>query len=247
MANENGPSMEEIGYFRVTSRNGPEILSQCQLEQQDIQNLLPNSTILEVGSGLNQELAKHLKTIRPDITTVSLDPTLGITVYQQRFFIETSADGKQLEYKLSQGLTPEQKDQTTAVQNQRIKTAEENSIAALAQSLPFKDNAFDLIIDSFGPGTWFCNKPETTQRYVSELCRVLKPNGLAIIFPVDNWKEYVFSENDEQRNQEAKQRFLSSLQQLNSSGEIKIEFYQQVNTGKNIRIGAKITKNPHDK
>lgn len=68
-------SLEDIGTFRVTPRSFEDYQDTFEIRAKDFP---PNAMVLDVGSGLNQEFAKGLSELRPDVKVVSLDASLAL-------------------------------------------------------------------------------------------------------------------------------------------------------------------------
>ncbi|MBW6442151.1 hypothetical protein K0B04_04610, partial [Patescibacteria group bacterium] len=64
-------------------------------------------------------------------------------------------------------------------------------VAALAPKLPIASNSIDLLVDSYGPGTWFLETGTRAKEYFSEISRVLAENGSARIFPIENVQDLI--------------------------------------------------------
>jgi len=249
------PSVDSVGGFRVTSREGEAIMAYSDITEEDIKNLPEKSNILEIGSGVFQEFSQKIKSIRNDINVVSVDPTLAFIHKRENtyntpsgvsdFYAQTR-DKSQISYYLkddySKGLPREAKDDAVKIHELRVKNASKNGgIAALAPNFPFASKSMNLIVDCFGPGTWFCESEKETEDYLKEVYRLLADNGIAIVFPVDNVREFLSYEEDEERNNAAKERVQRTLDNLG----LKYSLFQKdvkVDNVINQRTGVRIER-----
>lgn len=72
---ETNYGLKDIGYFRATPRSLEDYLEIFSLTSSAFAK---NAKILDIGSGTNQEFARGLKQERPDVSVVSLDPSLAL-------------------------------------------------------------------------------------------------------------------------------------------------------------------------
>lgn len=208
------PNINEINYFRVTNRTFEKINENLKIAENYLLNLPTNAKVLEVGSGANQEFANGLKKIRPDIITVSLDPTFALQKGKFAAIVTDWEAGKPtaVMYDSLKNSDEDEENYFQMVQDSRIKNANEtgNVISALAPKLPFQDNSFDLIIDSWAAGYYLRSNLNDTKEYLEDLIRIIKPGGEIRISPLF----------DKHENVESKKKIKYILKSLNS--EIKL-------------------------
>ena len=77
------PKLKDIGYFRTTDRTYEETLKYSNIDNEYIQLLEQDAKVVEMGSGLHQKFANGLKLQRPDITVISIDPSLGVDLNEE--------------------------------------------------------------------------------------------------------------------------------------------------------------------
>ena len=252
---ESIPSVDSIGGFRVTSREGETIMGYSDISEEDIKNLPEKANILEIGSGVFQEFSEKVKGIRNDVNVLSVDPTLafvhqGDNTYRTPagkldFYASISQD-PQISYypknDYAKGLPEEVKAEAIKMHELRVKGASKNAgIAALVPNLPFADKSIHLIVDCFGPGTWFCGDKKETADYLREVTRLLTSDGVAVIFPIDTVAEFMDYEEDSVRNDTAKERVRDVLDNL----QTEYSFFQKdvkVKDAINQRTGVRIEK-----
>ena len=263
MADGSNINLESVGQFRVTSREGKGVLTSCGISAEEILDLPKNATVVEIGSGLFQEVSEAIKKLRDDIKTVSLDPTLGLQANKDFSFsldknsLKFNATTKTSEEKASQityflesdfgkNLPADQKAFAVELHHQRLREASKHGgVAALAPNLPLASESTNLVIDSFGPGTWLCETPDKTKIYLEEIYRLLKPGGSAVIFPIEYIMEYFNLPNtkdDKERIRFAKERVGKALE----NSPIKFDFFVQevaLEERTNNRLGIRL-RNP---
>ncbi len=115
---------------------------------------LQGLTVLDLGSGATEKFSRELKQAGVEADVISLNPDLQKK--SVRDMVQEKADWQ------------------------------EKSIAATAQELPFMDQSFDRIF-GLNSVTLYANPRqgfERTERWLSEVVRVLKPGGEAIVGPI---------------------------------------------------------------
>ncbi|HMS92338.1 MAG TPA: class I SAM-dependent methyltransferase [Candidatus Saccharibacteria bacterium] len=131
------------------------------LIQHDLDLSQLKGKVLDIGSGINETFSKEAAGHGVDV--VSLNPNL-IGEYN-RILIKT-----QSEY----GTEPSATEWLA------------QSVAGLAQELPFADNSFDTVISSAVFPVYIENENERLQ-ILAEISRVLKPGGKAYLSPVPSF------------------------------------------------------------
>jgi len=249
------PSVDSIGAFRVTSREGEAIMGYSDISEEDIKSLPDKANILEIGSGIFQEFSKKIKSIRDDVNVLSIDPTLafihrGDNTYRTPsgeldFYASVNQD-PQINYypkdDYAKNLPAKEKEEAIKMHELRVKEAGDNGgVAAIVPNLPFADKSIHLIVDCFGPGTWFCGNEKETADYLKEVTRLLTDEGVAAIFPIDTVGEFMSYDEDSTRNDVAKERVKKVLDNL----QVEYSFFQKDVKVKNVinqRTGVRIEK-----
>jgi hypothetical protein len=195
--------LSNIPEFYVTNRDFEEVLWMSGLSKNDILNLPEKSNVLEVGGGVDQNFSAGIKSLRPDIQAITIDPTLiigsNLSNEYDIYFGRNSENRNKFSYvqylrKLKwyelRKLKPEKKSQkvveTKIFNQQRIQKAHEagESIVSLAPEIPLKENSLNLLIDVYGPGIYLqTGNNSKLFTYFEEIYRVLKPGGEARVFP----------------------------------------------------------------
>lgn len=141
-------------------------------------HLPPDSMVLDLGSGKGF-LAKELFVLRPDLTTISINPALA----QKDFALE-----QKLEFltskKITTGVNPEPWGIAVFTPITTIKAQVKHdkfAVAAINPRLPFKNETFEVVLDAMASLYYGWDEEAKT----TEIVRVLKPRGFAAIGPVD--------------------------------------------------------------
>lgn len=197
---------KEVSFF-VTNRDYETIASRLNLTPEYIENIPKNSKVLEIGSGLNQSFARGLSKLRPDLKIVSLDPSLAINPKEFKTRVIRNEDGD-LE---SVYYTNSSKDysgeyysfgrleDSKKVQQERIENAMKTglSLAGKAPELPFRENTFDLIVDSFGPILYLQGKKQDQLiSYFRRIYNILKVGGEFRAYPATIVDENILNITD---------------------------------------------------
>ncbi len=213
--------------FRVSKRPLEDYMRFFSLTPE---SLKPNSRILDMGSGENQELAVGLAKIRPDIQVVSVDPSLIL-----------SAEQHLLTRKNARVVLHDDKEASPEKLKRRLEQSSGNIVIALAPDLPFIDGTFDYLLDLFGAFRYLDEK--FLKNYVERIHRILKTGGEAYIFPIDLYKETADDWLDRKiRNQP---RIEKIIKDLNIHPENYNFFSHNLNPPSrdpDINIGIKFTK-----
>lgn len=236
----NHPKLHDIGYFRVTSRG---IESYIDIIDLDLNQIPKNGKVVDIGSGVYQELAKDVKELRPDITVFSVDPSLAIPTDENEF-IES---GLRYELPNEEGklIKPPE-----SLRRQRREQADANSIAAIAPDLPFQDNSVDVVLDNHAAFMYLDEDDNNYhERYVTEILRILKPGGVGYVYPIDLYSKMFLY--DDETLADSKQR-ANRIIEIFKNKSVKLEYYEALDsvgrdktTGevkKVKRAGLKITK-----
>ncbi|MEK7134714.1 MAG: class I SAM-dependent methyltransferase [Patescibacteria group bacterium] len=149
----------EKHYSEISStwRNFEQISSELELSNEDIKEKL----ILDLGiggAGFAEGIKKHQEL---SFRVVSLDPN-----YNLKTLTEENGDLM--------------KDAIKEIKEQKLE-----AVAGLSESLPFKDEAFDLVISNHAVPWHIAEDTEKVVRSIVEIIRVLKPGGEARLHPVE--------------------------------------------------------------
>jgi SAM-dependent methyltransferase len=183
--------MKESSFY-VTDRSFEQISGYLDLTSEEIMKIPQEGRVLEIGSGVYRNFASGLSAVRPDLKVVSLDPTLGIKKDDFLSVVKRDSQGKIESVYYTNKIISKDKDyfltgkaeNTEKVREERVKS-EDLAVAALAPNLPFKNDSFDLIVDTFGPGLYLHDLGEKEfKQYLKSVFDILKPEGVARIFPV---------------------------------------------------------------
>ena len=233
------PTEFEGASIMITDRDAEESLKFLKISENDLKVLPQNPYILDVGSGIHQKMANHIKEVRPDSKVFSIDPSLAINPEDIGRVDKYEGVGGVVYIPAEHLYEPPTNEAIIKIREhfeERRKIAVETGgvIAALAPDLPFVDNRFDLIMDLFGPGLYLERTPyeippssEKVRGYYSNLIRILKKDGKAIIFPID-------LETDQDKLKKAYENLVKGLA---GDTKIEVEFF-----GDTSMVGMKITK-----
>jgi len=245
-------SPAEIGYFRVTNREFEQSLEAVDLNKRHIMNLPIDAKIAEIGSGLDQEFANGVKSIRPDVKVISLDPTLGLENKDFYTTTEESPDHgiRSVQYKyndpeINKSSYADSLEKQQETKRKRLESAHETGgvVAGLAPEIPFADESLDLLVDSWGPGLYLDRYEEGSELeiYLNNISRSLKNGGEAHIYPIDFYDEVL--ESNKIKNEKAEKEYEKILE---NTPNVKYEFFKKddkgLPEGQQDRLGIKITK-----
>lgn len=124
--------------------------------------LLSWKTIVDIGSGTQQEFAKEMRAAGYAGTILSTDPSLALPEEEDlaRFLPEEHA--ARLEGRHH---------------------AEKGTIAAVSQALPIRTNSIETVLALYSVPRWIKDPDEMKSSY-GEIIRVLKGGGEARVFPI---------------------------------------------------------------
>lgn len=227
-------SLEDIGTFRITLRSFEDYRETFDIR---IEELPPDARILDVGSSLNQEFARALNDLRPDVKVVSLDASLALPVSEEKL------KNMKVSYSIQKekgGPIIETSEEDRAL---RMKEALSGTVAAIAPVFPFADESFDRIYDNHAAFMYLTNdERHLLTAYVRESLRILKTDGELDIYPIDLFDE-TGNWNDEGRAG-VQGRMEKIVQELSLPAE-NVHFFENIDktaTGDITRLGIKITK-----
>jgi ubiquinone/menaquinone biosynthesis C-methylase UbiE len=123
-------------------------------------------TVVDLGSGTQQEFARAMKKKYPDKTVYSVDARL------------TLGEQEDLE-----GMLPEEAERRLEGRNNPV----EGTIAAFAQKLPIESESVDAVLASFSIPMYTETQDEIDKAF-DEAFRILKPRGEARFYPVSKNK-----------------------------------------------------------
>ena len=150
---------EEIA---TTSRRLADYMDMLKLAEDEFDN--PDSLILDLGSGIEQNLAKDIRQRGLKSKIISLDPKLGLSDEE-----DLSGIGQDLDKE---------------IRMKARKNAESGTVAGLSNELPFSDNVFKRIYAIYS-APYYLNHPEDIKKTLREMIRVLKPGGIVKAFPIE--------------------------------------------------------------
>lgn len=191
-------TLERIGQFNVTDRpftvtpgsqlyDYESISEIFQLDENWTDSLPRDAIILIIGGGIHRLTERELLKKRSDLRIITVDPTLGIEVKDEdnlwKLYINKGAD--YVIYSTSPE-TPRESlsmvpDGSTFQRNRINKVAElPGSVAALAPHLPFRNDSFDVVIDTFGP-TRYLQSEDDLNKHLTQFCSFLKKGGIGYV------------------------------------------------------------------
>ncbi len=152
--------LEKLPRGSLSSRGMSEYMNLLELTEEELNN--ENSLLLDLGAGIQQNFAKEARELGLKSKIISVDPRLGLE------------EGEDLS-------SIKQPDKEKRIQGR--KNAESNTIAALSDALPFKNESFNHVYAVFSI-PYYLESSEEIEKSLSEIIRVLKPGGDAKLFPV---------------------------------------------------------------
>jgi hypothetical protein len=169
----------------VTERSADEIFDNCLITPQTIQQLPQKAAVVEIGSGLFQEFAQKVKGIRPDVTVISVDPTLAFSANREDVIVSDTE--KRVQYWIDpfkRFIDQEDIDMYQQLQAKRLKHASQfGGVAALAPRLPIREGSISLLVDSWAACNYLKSEEEFKE-YITEVSKTLISGGEARMFPV---------------------------------------------------------------
>jgi hypothetical protein len=168
-----------------------------KLGEFDITKIIhPGARILNCGSGIYRTFEKELLKVIPDLSIISIDPSLGVVTIDQEG--SKTTQGYQIYLNLPQGVVYEPLNDTQSNKiargNQAIQFDRERkanltqipyAVAANGIHLPFKNQMFDTIIDIRGPMLYLKQEYQIMKQYLFELKRTLKTDGFVVCIFLD--------------------------------------------------------------
>jgi hypothetical protein len=162
------------------------------LDGYDFTPLIPhNARILNCGSGVYRTLEKDLLRVLTDVSITSIDPSLGVVTINKDG--SRTTQGYQIFVNVPHGVVYEHQNDTrskkivrdeAAIQfdtnRKKIVTQIPGAVAADGANLPFKNQAFNSIIDIRGPLLYLKQDFQTIKQYISELKRTLCDDGFIL-------------------------------------------------------------------
>lgn len=217
--------------YYVTDRSFELLRKFLHLTDSEIQKIPENGSVLEVGSGVYRNFASGLSMERPDLKIFSVDPTLAISKEEFVSVVRRNDEGKIRSIYYTNKLVDKNAEylMTGIVENnqkilkERLGEGQVNDVASLAPNLPFKNETFDLIVDSFGPGFYLhSNGRQEFEKYLLSIFNLLRPGGEARIFPVLNTVDIPFSTQEELKNK-SRAYYQNILNKLDLEIEVSFE------------------------
>lgn len=168
----------------LTRRSFENILKFTDLSTDDLKALPEKSVILEIGSGEKQEFANGVKKLCPDLTVISLDPTLGISPGRNDVALGMSGDTLYYRFKDKGDISRGEALTFQQLQKERERVARRtgNTVAGTALRLPVANNSVRLLIDSHAAGLYLSE--EEFLKYLEEVKRVIVEDGEARLYPI---------------------------------------------------------------
>jgi SAM-dependent methyltransferase len=166
---ESQTSLADIGKFHITHR---ELSDYEYFFQFQAKEMMPNSRVLDLGSGISQELARDLRRIRPDIQVISIDPSLVLPPDEESL--------KKMGIVYSLAMLNDSDEERAKRNSVKVK----NLIAAVAPNLPIKSKSFDYVFDSHGPYLYL-KDDQLKVDYIKEIVRIGAKNATIGIYPLE--------------------------------------------------------------
>ena len=177
----------EIGNFIVTDTRGLGEYLKCAHISLD--KIPLQARVLEIGSSFSQRFARELRSFRPDVFTISLDPSLALPVAPGSYTNNRIKHPEKVIFTYNSSRTRgEFKQPYSKTRLKRMQEAEPGTIAATI-NLPIASSSQDLVVDMYAAAMYLNNG--SLGRYYREIVRVLKPGGEAHIYPVSTRYEYL--------------------------------------------------------
>lgn len=158
-------------------------------------DILPQKAkILNIGGGLTQVFEKELKEARPDVSIITLDPSL----FENNYDVQTHEGVK--------GIWRNRPDEKRA----DLISNKEGTVVGLGQAIPLADETIDEAIDIHAAAQ-YSNSEESYKQYLREVMRVLKPGGKFYIFNTYMGDPVPGDEENERQQIEFSQRIFAEL------------------------------------
>jgi len=145
----------------LTDRGIDDYIKDLDISEEELKD--PNMRILDLGSGIQQELSRQSKERGYESKIVSVDPKLSLSLEKDLSKLEFSGDRLK--------------------RIQARKNLPDDTLAAVAQDLPFKDNSFDRVFAMWSvPG--YIQDPQEIRVVLKEMIRVVKDGGIVKAYPL---------------------------------------------------------------
>lgn len=165
MSNEFPSPIQEAENSIVTERSLKQYEQMLDFNENDLNKW---NSIVDLGCGTEQNLAKEIRAINPNISVISIDPGLGLP---------EASD-------LSRFMDEEKMTRIRSREN-----PEPMSIAALAQELPIQTSSVDAVLALHSVPQYISHEKGVEQS-INEIIRILNNGGEARIYPVSKINNY---------------------------------------------------------
>jgi len=172
------------GEFVVSADSYKGTLDYLELPQGEIDRLPQGAHVVEAGSGLRQGFARELHDRRPDLNVEIIDPTLSIPVAAED--VQLSQDGDKVYYHAGRSnLTEGEQLYFRNFQQRRLDNLPQGIVlnTSVLPEIKISPGLVDLWLDSKGPCLYLSEREEL-KAYWSNLGKVLKPEGVARLYPL---------------------------------------------------------------
>lgn len=193
-----GKGVEEIDFFVVTSDSGSS-LEELHLKKRDFLDLPQRASVVEVGSGREQGLARRLRKIRPDLKITIVDPTLSFK--PDREDVAVSIDPEYTNYyfsgRVKLPLPVETIQEFRRHQQLRLSNLPEKVAVSttLAPRLDMPNHSVHMLLDCRGPGIYL--KEKQFSDYLQSISRVLiRGYAARVILTTVGWIDRFISNGD---------------------------------------------------
>ena len=156
---------KEKADIAMTGRGLADYVELLEITEDELDD--PDSLILDLGSGMEQNFAKDIRELNLRSKVVSLDPKLGLDENED----------------LESSVTP-YKDSDREARIRGRKNPEPKTLAGLSTSLPFQDRTFTRIYAVYS-APYYLRHPEDIKNTLKEMIRVIKPGGVIRAFPIE--------------------------------------------------------------
>ena len=165
MSQEKPPSFRSnVEDTYMSDRGIRDYIKNLDIQEKDLYD--PEAVILDLGSGIQQDLAKEINKRTPRPKIISIDPRLGLNLEEDLSLMKDDAE----------------KDQQRRVGGR--KNPEPLTIAALSQNIPLKDNSVEHVYALYSVPYYLESDIEGIKKTLHEVIRVTKPGGSIRAFPV---------------------------------------------------------------
>ncbi|MEK7608234.1 MAG: hypothetical protein AAB495_01515 [Patescibacteria group bacterium] len=176
-----GSEKEKFGikYSYMSDRGIFRYLDCLSLTEEELND--PESIILDLGSGTEQNFAKEARLLGLKSTVISMDPRLALNEKE-----DLSMPHSDKEARIRGRDNPEPK-----------------TIAAIGGALPFKDGSIKKIYALYSV-PYYLNDKEAIEKNLCEMIRVLSPHGTAKVFPIPPEQERLVGEALDKKSDQVK-------------------------------------------